>query len=64
MDNMLEFLKKTVRKAGDMAAGTLIAKEAGAQITELDGSDWELFSDSILIANPGLHKILKGIFNE
>jgi myo-inositol-1(or 4)-monophosphatase len=51
-------------KPWDMAAGAIIAKEAGAVITELDGNDWELFSDSILIANPGLHKTLMRLFND
>lgn len=40
----------------DMAAGAVIAREAGARVTTLDGTkDWELGDDSILIANPVLH---------
>ncbi len=40
----------------DMAAGAIIAREAGARVTTLDGAkEWELGDESILIVNPVLH---------
>lgn len=39
----------------DMAAATVICREAGAKVTALDGKEWELGDESILIANPVLH---------
>lgn len=44
----------------DVAAGSLIASEAGAEITDLEGADWTLESDSILATNSQLRdKLLK-----
>ena len=40
----------------DVAAAGLIAQKAGALVTEIDGSRWNVFSESILAANPELHK--------
>lgn len=39
----------------DVAAAGLIAEKAGARVTQIDGSKWNVFSDSILAANPTLH---------
>ena len=33
----------------------LIAKEAGATVTDLDGRPWQITSDGYLAAAPGLH---------
>jgi len=44
----------------DVAAGALIAREAGAVITDLEGEDWSLDSESILVTNSQLtDKLLK-----
>lgn len=39
----------------DVAAAGLIAEKAGAKVTEIDGSRWNVFSESILAANPTLY---------
>lgn len=38
-----------------MAAGVVIAKEAGAKITTMDGQPFSVFSRSVLAANEGIH---------
>ncbi|KKS46845.1 hypothetical protein A3J20_05695 [Candidatus Gottesmanbacteria bacterium RIFCSPLOWO2_02_FULL_42_29] len=42
----------------DVAAAGLIAQKAGVKVTEIDGGKWNVFSESILAANPTLHKKL------
>lgn len=42
-------------KPWDMAAGVLIAREAGAKITTMDGQPFTVFSRSVLAANDGIH---------
>ena len=42
-------------KPWDMAAGVVIAREAGAHVTDVLGADWTAASESILVANPTLH---------
>ena len=42
-------------KPWDMAAGVIIAKEAGATITTMEGKPFSVFSRSVLAANPGIH---------
>jgi myo-inositol-1(or 4)-monophosphatase len=37
------------------AAGTLLAAEAGAVVTDLSGQPWDLNSPDVLVAAPGLH---------
>lgn len=37
------------------AAGTLLAAEAGAAVTDLSGKPWDLNSPDILVAAPGVH---------
>ena len=48
----------------DVAAGSLIAKEAGATVTDLNGGQWDTTKKDILAANSKLHaqllKVLKG----
>jgi len=46
----------------DMAAAVVINKEAGAEVTTLDGKLWELGSSSILAAHPILHNKLLDFF--
>ncbi len=43
----------------DMAAGWLVATEAGALVTDLDGGDPS--SDMVIAAAPGLHRDLRGL---
>jgi hypothetical protein len=45
----------------DVAAAGLIAMGAGATVTQIDGSPWDIFSKSILAANPILHKKIREI---
>ncbi len=42
----------------DVAAGALIAEEAGARVTDLAGKPWSVHSQSYLLANPRLHPAL------
>ncbi|GJP48377.1 hypothetical protein CLOM_g7670 [Closterium sp. NIES-68] len=42
-------------KPWDMAAGVLIAEEAGARVTCMDGGDFSVFDRSVLITNGPLH---------
>ncbi len=39
----------------DLAAGTLIARAAGAIVTDIDGKPFDLFSGRVLLARPGIH---------
>lgn len=46
----------------DFAAGALIVERAGGKVTDLQGSSWNLFSESIVASNSTLHdKLLKGL---
>ena len=42
----------------DMAAASLIMREAGAKVTNLTGRDWQYGDTSILASNPTLHNKL------
>jgi myo-inositol-1(or 4)-monophosphatase len=42
-------------KPWDMAAGVIIAREAGGHVTDVNGAEWNALSTSILVANPTLH---------
>lgn len=49
-------------KSWDIAAGIVITKEAGARVTTVNGKDWKLGDESLLVANPVLHdKLLRKI---
>jgi myo-inositol-1(or 4)-monophosphatase len=43
-------------KPWDVAAGIIIAREAGALVTDVDGSPWTPAADGICCANPTLHR--------
>tara|TARA_A200000113_G_scaffold99154_1_gene88935 strand:+ start:44617 stop:45462 length:846 start_codon:yes stop_codon:yes gene_type:complete len=46
-------------KPWDMAAGLVIAEEAGAKITDFNGHPVDLFkSHGVVVANPSIHKIM------
>ncbi len=51
MDGYWEFRLKP----WDMAAGVIIAQEASAKISTMDGRPFSVFSRSILAANEGIH---------
>jgi myo-inositol-1(or 4)-monophosphatase len=40
----------------DYAGSVVIAREAGARVTNIDGKEWELGDDSAIIAHPKLHE--------
>jgi len=42
-------------KPWDMAAGAIIAREAGARVSDVTGAEWTALSTSIIVANPKLH---------
>lgn len=46
----------------DYAAITLIAREAGAVVTDIDGNPWKRGREDIVIANPKLHPKLLELF--
>lgn len=49
----------------DVAAGGLIASEAGVKVTRIDGTpDYLRIPPSILAANPALHQKMLGVLNE
>jgi myo-inositol-1(or 4)-monophosphatase len=49
----------------DLAAGTLIAREAGAMVTKLDGEPDMLTSPyNVVAANPNLHTLMLGVLGE
>jgi myo-inositol-1(or 4)-monophosphatase len=48
----------------DYAGAVSVAREAGARVTTLDGKEWELGDESILVANPELHRKLLEMFSE
>lgn len=50
-------------KPWDIAGGALIAKEAGAKVTDINGEQLDLFGTDILTANPKLHKKISKLFN-
>ena len=39
----------------DMAAGVVILREAGAEVTDVEGTAWSATSENIVAANPALH---------
>lgn len=45
----------------DMAAGVIIAREAGAQVSDITGAEWTALSTSIIVANPVLHAEMKSL---
>ena len=42
-------------KPWDTAAGVVILREAGARVTDMEGAEWSVHSESICCANPVLH---------
>lgn len=51
-------------QAWDMAAGTLIAREAGAVVTDLSGGPYDLMAQNVLASNALVHKAMQGILAE
>jgi len=47
----------------DMAAGALIAEEAGCTVSKSDGAPWNIKSPTIFVSNPKLHTKLLDIFS-
>ncbi len=43
-------------KPWDTAAGILIAEEAGCVVSQMDGSDYSINDNNILVANPNIHR--------
>lgn len=54
----LDFFWETELNSWDMAAGALIAREAGALLSGIDGRAFDVFAGSVLAANPELHPLL------
>ena len=47
-------------KPWDTAAGILIAQEAGAVVSRLDGSDYSIYDNNICVSNPSIHQEMVG----
>lgn len=45
----------------DMAAGVVIAREAGARVTDTAGNEWSPTTSSLVVANPVLHEAMLGV---
>ncbi len=45
----------------DLAAGVLIAREAGAVVTDLRGNPFDLFKGDVLAAGPAIHRGMKRV---
>jgi myo-inositol-1(or 4)-monophosphatase len=45
----------------DLAAGVLIAREAGAVVTDLRGNRFDLFKGDVLAAGPAIHRGMKNV---
>ena len=43
-------------KPWDSAAGILIAQEAGCVVSQMDGSDYSIYDNNILVTNPNIHE--------
>lgn len=48
----------------DMAPGTLVAREAGASVVNLQGKDWNLNDEGLIVGNNTLTKELVKVINE
>tara|TARA_B100001750_G_C15516080_1_gene607305 strand:- start:1029 stop:1820 length:792 start_codon:yes stop_codon:yes gene_type:complete len=51
-------------KPWDMAAGVLIATEAGATVSRMDGEEHSIFDDQILVSNNIIHQNMMNIIKE
>ncbi len=49
-------------KPWDTAAGSVIVKEAGAKLSDIYGREWNIFSQTILVAKRNLHEEMVRIF--
>ncbi|MEU5690878.1 inositol monophosphatase [Actinosynnema sp. NPDC020468] len=57
----LDFFWEYGLDAGNLLGGALIAREAGAVVTTVDGRRWTAAEGSFLVAGPGLHAIAQRI---
>ena len=48
----------------DVAAGSLIAKQAGAMITDFSGEKFSIYENQVLVTNKKLHKPMINILEE
>jgi len=48
----------------DVAAGVLIAEQAGAKISKLNGDKYSIYDDEILVTNGHIHQDMVKVFNE
>ena len=51
-------------KPWDVAAGILIAKRAGANISKLNGDKYSIYDDEILVTNGLIHQDMVKVFKE
>lgn len=50
-------------KPWDTAAGSIIVKEAGGRVTNYDGAPYSPYQESIIAANPSIHKAMLEVLN-
>jgi myo-inositol-1(or 4)-monophosphatase len=48
----------------DVAAGILIAKQAGAKISKLNGEKFSIYDNEVLVTNGHIHQNMINVFNE
>ncbi len=46
----------SVSTSADVASAALIAREAGAAVTDVTGAEWKLGASSVLVAAPSLQR--------
>lgn len=51
-------------QAWDMAAGVLIAREAGAVVTDISGGPYDLLAQNVLCSNALVHKAMQAVLAE
>ncbi len=51
-------------KPWDMAAGSLIVKEAGGKISQFNGEKWHYLNDTVIASNGKIHREMIGVLRE
>jgi myo-inositol-1(or 4)-monophosphatase len=57
-------IDNAVEPSLDMVAGAIIAKEAGASVIDIDGTDYTLGSSNVIASGPGITERLLALIRE
>lgn len=63
-DAFFQGTKTNGPKPWDLAAGSLIIREAGGMVTEIDGKSNPVYNQNVLAGNEHIHGLLKDILNK